>query len=93
MRAFRLDAFGMPLVPSGSSTPAPAGGQVLLRTEACGVCHSDLHMADGFFDLGNGGALMQHDGCLHAFAPFFVGQTDDGDILDEGMRADHRLDL
>ena len=57
MRAFRLDAFGMPLVPSGSSTPAPAGGQVLLRTEACGVCHSDVHLADGFFDLGNGGRI------------------------------------
>jgi D-arabinose 1-dehydrogenase-like Zn-dependent alcohol dehydrogenase len=27
---------------------------VLLRVEACGVCHSDLHIQDGFFDLGGG---------------------------------------
>jgi alcohol dehydrogenase/propanol-preferring alcohol dehydrogenase len=54
MRGFRLEAFGAPLVPSSVATPAPARGQVLLRTEACGVCHSDVHMLDGFFDLGNG---------------------------------------
>jgi hypothetical protein len=36
---------------------------------------------------------MQHDGGLSALPPFFVRQADDGDILDPGMRTDHRLDL
>ena len=31
--------------------------QVLLRVSACGVCHSDLHIADGYFDLGQGQKL------------------------------------
>ena len=28
-----------------------------LRVSACGVCHSDLHIADGYFDLGQGQKL------------------------------------
>ncbi|WEF50367.1 alcohol dehydrogenase catalytic domain-containing protein [[Pseudomonas] carboxydohydrogena] len=34
--------------------PVPQGGEVLLRVEKCGLCHSDLHLQDGFFDAGNG---------------------------------------
>jgi alcohol dehydrogenase/propanol-preferring alcohol dehydrogenase len=30
---------------------------VVLRITRCGVCHSDLHMQDGFFDLGGGHKL------------------------------------
>jgi alcohol dehydrogenase len=32
--------------------PAPRGNEVLVRVERCGVCHSDLHLQDGFFALG-----------------------------------------
>jgi D-arabinose 1-dehydrogenase-like Zn-dependent alcohol dehydrogenase len=39
------------------SPPAPKGAEVLLRVNACGVCHSDLHIADGYFDLGQGQKL------------------------------------
>jgi D-arabinose 1-dehydrogenase-like Zn-dependent alcohol dehydrogenase len=35
-------------------TPAPVGAEVLVKVEACGVCHSDVHIWDGFFDLGEG---------------------------------------
>ena len=38
--------------------PAPQGTEVLLRVRACGVCHSDLHVADGHFDLGGGQRLV-----------------------------------
>jgi D-arabinose 1-dehydrogenase-like Zn-dependent alcohol dehydrogenase len=34
-----------------------ARAEVLLRVKACGVCHSDLHVADGYFDLGQGQKL------------------------------------
>ena len=30
---------------------------MLLRVSACGVCHSDIHIADGYFDLGQGQKL------------------------------------
>src|ERR1700676_4149663 len=57
MRSFQLAAFGAPLVATEGPVPAPEGRQVLLRTLACGVCHSDVHLADGFFDLGNGNRI------------------------------------
>jgi propanol-preferring alcohol dehydrogenase len=47
MRAFVLDAPGQPLVARDLSAPAPAPDQVLVEIEACGVCRTDLHIADG----------------------------------------------
>ena len=32
----------------------PTGTEVLLKVLAAGVCHSDLHLSDGYFDLGGG---------------------------------------
>jgi D-arabinose 1-dehydrogenase-like Zn-dependent alcohol dehydrogenase len=57
MRSYKLTRFGAPLTEVIESPPAPKGAQVLLRVGACGVCHSDLHIADGYFDLGNGQKL------------------------------------
>src|SRR3984957_8700943 len=51
MKAAILHALGTPLAIEEIDTPAPGPGQVLIRTEACGVCHSDLHLADGDWDL------------------------------------------
>jgi alcohol dehydrogenase, propanol-preferring len=47
MRAAVLDAPGHPLHIRDLPTPAPGPGQVLLRVRACGVCRTDLHVADG----------------------------------------------
>jgi len=57
MRSWKLTEFGAPLTRIIESPPAPAGTQVLMRVSACGVCHSDLHIADGYFDLGQGQKL------------------------------------
>ncbi len=38
-------------------TPKPTGTEVLLKVLAAGVCHSDLHLSDGYFDLGGGKKL------------------------------------
>lgn len=54
MRSLQLTAFGEPLAWSEQPTPAPRGDEVLLRTVACGVCHSDLHLWEGYYDLGGG---------------------------------------
>jgi alcohol dehydrogenase, propanol-preferring len=47
MRAALLREFGKPLVLDEVKTPEPAAGQVLVRIEACGACHSDVHIANG----------------------------------------------
>ena len=57
MRSYKLTQFGAPLSEVIESPPAPKGAQVLVRVSACGVCHSDLHIADGYLDLGQGQKL------------------------------------
>ena len=47
MRAMLLDAPGRPLRAATLPTPHPGPGQVVLRVRACGVCRTDLHVADG----------------------------------------------
>ncbi len=47
MQAMLLTADGLPLVPATIARPAPGPGQVLVRVGACGVCRTDLHVADG----------------------------------------------
>ena len=54
LRSYRLEAFGAPLVEQHADTPQPQGHEVIVRVGSCGVCHSDVHLADGYFDLGNG---------------------------------------
>ena len=47
MQAAVVEAFGKPLVLREQGVPVPGPGQILVRTEACGVCHTDLHAARG----------------------------------------------
>jgi propanol-preferring alcohol dehydrogenase len=42
-----LTAPGEPLSPADLPDPAPGPGQLLLEVRACGVCRTDLHIADG----------------------------------------------
>ena len=57
MISYRLERFGDPLVEERRETPLPDGHQVVLQVGSCGVCHSDVHLADGYFDLGNGNRI------------------------------------
>jgi propanol-preferring alcohol dehydrogenase len=47
MQAAFVVAFGKPLVLREVPIPVPGPGEVLVKTEACGVCHTDLHAASG----------------------------------------------
>jgi len=47
MRAAILHEFKAPLAIEEVERPSPGAGEVLIQVEACGVCHSDLHVADG----------------------------------------------
>ncbi|HZR62846.1 MAG TPA: alcohol dehydrogenase catalytic domain-containing protein [Xanthobacteraceae bacterium] len=52
MRRQSLVAYGQPLCETVIDPPQPRGTEVLVRVERCGVCHSDLHLHDGYFALG-----------------------------------------
>ncbi len=54
MRSMQLQDFGQPLAQVLRDTPVLQGSEVLLKVGRCGVCHSDVHMQDGYFDLGGG---------------------------------------
>ena len=57
MLSYQIEAFGKPLAQALRETPLPQGSEVLLKVGSCGVCHSDLHLLDGYFDLGDGAKL------------------------------------
>ena len=47
MKAAILREFKTPLSIEEVARPAPADDEVLIQVEACGACHSDVHVADG----------------------------------------------
>jgi D-arabinose 1-dehydrogenase-like Zn-dependent alcohol dehydrogenase len=53
MLSYQTTGAGGPLEQIEIDTPVPIGSEVLLRTIACGVCHSDIHLQESFFDLGD----------------------------------------
>jgi D-arabinose 1-dehydrogenase-like Zn-dependent alcohol dehydrogenase len=57
MRAMQIVEFAKPLKLNSYDTPSPQGSEVLVKIVSSGVCHSDLHIWEGFFDLGMGQRL------------------------------------
>jgi propanol-preferring alcohol dehydrogenase len=57
MKRYRLREFGEPLEAEEISIPEPHGSEVLLRVVGVGLCHSDLHLIEGSYDLGRGARL------------------------------------
>ncbi|CAN5140880.1 alcohol dehydrogenase AdhP [soil metagenome] len=47
MQAAFVEQFGQPLVLRQCDVPTAGPGQILVKVEACGVCHTDLHAAKG----------------------------------------------
>ena len=51
MKAMRLVEWGRPLQIAELPLPEVVDVDVLVKVEACGVCHSDIHLADGYYEL------------------------------------------
>ncbi|TQR61100.1 alcohol dehydrogenase AdhP [Campylobacter troglodytis] len=69
MKAAVIKEFGKPLVIEEVAVPKPKDGQVLVKIQACGVCHTDLHATDGDWPvkpnlkaLSGGGLIPGHEG-------------------------------
>jgi D-arabinose 1-dehydrogenase-like Zn-dependent alcohol dehydrogenase len=80
-----LLAYGQPLCETVIDRPAPHGSEVLVRIERCGVCHSDLHLQDGYFSLGSDKKL---DVSAGRTLPFTLGHEIAGVIESIGADAD-----
>ena len=71
MITYDIIEHGKPLQKVIKETPQPRGTEVLVRVTRSGVCHSDLHIWDGYFDLGGGKRFYVRDrGCV---PPFTMG--------------------
>jgi alcohol dehydrogenase len=79
-----LTAYGAPLCETVVDAPAPQGSEVLLWVARCGVCHSDLHMQDGYFLLGDGKQLDVRGGRT---LPFTLGHEIAGVVETAGPDA------
>ncbi len=61
MRAWAVVENGAALREMELPTPEPTGEQVLLEVTHCGVCHSDLHIWEGYYDVGGGNRMSLKD--------------------------------
>jgi S-(hydroxymethyl)glutathione dehydrogenase/alcohol dehydrogenase len=57
-----LEQFGAPLEVQELDLAEPAAGEVLVRLEACGVCHTDMYTASGADPSGYAPAVLGHEG-------------------------------
>src|SRR4029453_6953949 len=62
VRAAVLEEFGAPLVVQEVDLAEPKAGEVLVRIEACGVCHTDLYTASGADPSGYVPCVLGHEG-------------------------------
>jgi propanol-preferring alcohol dehydrogenase len=85
MRRQSLTAYAAPLCETVVEAPQPKGGEVLVRVARCGVCHSDLHMQDGYFALGDGKQLDVRAGRT---LPFTLGHEIAGIVESTGPEAE-----
>ena len=84
MRRQSLVKFDAPLCETIVDTPKPQGREVLVRIERCGLCHSDLHIQDGYADLGGGKKLDTTRGMT---LPFTLGHEIAGVVDEVGVDA------
>jgi S-(hydroxymethyl)glutathione dehydrogenase/alcohol dehydrogenase len=62
IRAAVLEEFGQPLAVQEVELAEPRAGEVLVRLEACGVCHTDMYTASGADPSGYVPAVLGHEG-------------------------------
>ena len=85
MLSWQIVEHGKPLQKKIFDTPRPQGTEVLVRITRSGVCHSDLHIWDGYFDWGGGKRFyVKERGCV---PPFTMGHEPFGVVEALGPRA------
>jgi len=75
MRACVLREPGRPPAVETVSLEAPRAGEVLVKVAAAGVCHSDIHLADGRLGDGRWPMVLGHEGAgvVHAVGAGVTG--------------------
>ena len=84
LNSYQLTAFDRPLELRCTDIPEPRGTEVLVRVERAGVCHSDLHIWHGYFDLGGG---KKFEVSQRMTLPFTLGHEIVGEVIAAGPNA------
>jgi alcohol dehydrogenase, propanol-preferring len=82
MKSYDVCECGAPLRLMERPTPKPKGTEVLLKIVAAGVCHSDLHIWEGYYDLGGGKRLKLTDRGVKL--PLTMGHENVGEVVAVG---------
>ncbi len=85
MKAYQITEWGAPLEEREIPVPEPQGSEILINVTASGVCHSDVHIGDGYFDLGGGNRLDMAERGLSL--PFTMGHEVVGEVAAMGPDA------
>jgi D-arabinose 1-dehydrogenase-like Zn-dependent alcohol dehydrogenase len=85
MISYDVIEWGKPLQPREHETPVPQGTEVLLKLKYCGVCHSDVHIRDGYFELGGGKRFHMTDRGMNP--PITLGHEPYGTVISAGSGA------
>lgn len=85
MQSYDIARWGAPLERFERPTPKPSGSEVLVRVLAAGVCHSDLHIWEGYFDLGGGKKLTMEGRGMKL--PHTLGHETVGEVVALGPEA------
>ena len=85
MKSYQITSWGQPLEELEVPIPKPTGSEVLIKITSCGVCHSDIHIWDGFFDLGGGKRITLEERGLGL--PFTMGHEPVGEVVELGPDA------
>ena len=91
MRAWAVVECGKPLQEMEMPTPEPKGEEVLLEVTHAGVCHSDLHIWEGIYDLGSRGQMKLTD--RGVVLPLAMGHEIVGRVLKCGPAAEGKVQV
>ena len=95
MKSARIMGPNEPLAVSEDDTPQPKENQVLVKVKSVGVCHSDLHLWEGGYDLGDGQFMKVTDrGVKYPVTPGheIVGTVEEiGDLVSDVSKGDEVL--
>jgi len=81
VKSVQFHEYGGPFSLHEHAATPPRGDEVLLRVHACGVCHSDVHLWEGHFDMGGGRKADLRSG---RELPFTLGHEILGEVVAVG---------
>ena len=84
MKSYQVFENAGPIKEVELETPIPKGDEVLVKTIACGVCHTDIHIHDGFFDIGNGKKMASR-----LVQPLAMGHEVFGEVVSVGQNVNN----